>query len=62
MPSMREYCVDWDIFADVIGKDELAVGFALHEAHREALGRGSEMFSGKRYSYESFSISVRSYS
>ena len=35
-PSMEEDCVGWDGFISVFVKDEVAVGFALQETHREA--------------------------
>jgi hypothetical protein len=39
MPSMREYRVGWDFFAREFMDDEVTVGLALQEAHREGIER-----------------------
>jgi hypothetical protein len=35
-PGMGEDCIGWDVFVGGFVKDEVAVGFALQDAHREA--------------------------
>jgi hypothetical protein len=37
---MREDGVGWDIIIGGFAKNEVAVGFALQEAHRDAQGAG----------------------
>ncbi len=39
MPSMREYRVGWNFFAREFVDDEVTVGLALQEAHRECIER-----------------------
>ena len=44
---MGEDCVGWDVFIGEFVKDEVAVGFALQEAHREARRAGWATFLGR---------------